>query len=623
MAVFPKKIALKSTNNAQGRLSALLADSPIQSGELVFQTQGDDMNVWGRTQSGKFRKLAPAYMGSPTTPGIVYEPYIEPSTFQQLTINTPIETLIDDLVVIVLTVKSLESGPVQPLISAIGWTVHNDVNGGADYRFSCRSYSGDRRMFTYVLSKAATANGAESVEVLISYDLVTFGHGGAGYEAFLVRDPLARMEVLEVEGYQAARGDTPYIGCATKAGGITYGHAYADLLPEIEANPISSYWDINEIDAWNYIRGDDATELTPTSPQQNGLTALASTYSSTGFDAARTNPSATPTADTGGRAGIVTIACVPSGAAKSNLNSLAEIGDVDLSTPPDIGDALVWNGNAWIASSQPPTMGSPSGTVVRVNGGTQVTAGSGTATNLGRSGFVAAISTTDPAWITAYSSSAARAADASRAFGVDPQPGAGVLFEALCDGVNPVEASPGTSYFNSEPGDSKAIYISAREPGTSSGISCVVFINAYMHQGFNEFGTSRVDAVSTPDASGEGVFTDIGQSGMFVSAKCDSLEDPWLTFYSTEQARINDASRAYGQMPTGGSGVVADFQLESGVTQIATPTQFYFNADIMAAEKIYYAVRDSSKVPITSDVEITVFAEAEVNTIDGGTYGTA
>ena len=44
---------------------------------------------------------------------------------------------------------------------------------------------------------------------------------------------------------------------------------------------------------------------------------------------------------------------------------------------------------------------------------------------------------------------------------------------------------------------------------------------------------------------------------------------------------------------------------------------------IMAAEKIYYAVRDSSKVPITNDVEITVFAEAEVNTIDGGTYGTA
>ena len=622
MAVFPRKIALKSTNNAQGRLTDLLQENPIQVGELVYQTQGDQVNLWGRTQSGNFRKLSASYLGSPTTPGVVYQPYIEPSIFENITVNTPAETLIDDLIVIVLSIKSVEPGPVQPPISVLGgWTVHNDKQGGVDYETSCRSFDDDRRIFTYVLSKPATVNGAESVDILISYDVVTFGHDGAGWECFVVRDPLARMEVAEVQGYQAQRGDTPYIGCSTKAGGITYGHAYSGLIGDPGA--IVDYWDLNPIDGWSYLRGDDATELTPTSGQQTSFCALASTYSGSGFDGARTNPMDTPTVDTGGKAGIVTIACRPSGAAKSNVNSLAEIGDVDLSTPPDIGDALVWNGQAWIASSQPPTAGSPSGTVVRVNGGTQVTAGAGTASNIGQSGFVAAISTTEEAWVTAYSSNAARAADASRAFGVDPEPGAGVLFEALCDGVNTVEASPGTSYFNSEPGNSDAVYLAAREPGTNNAVTCVVFINAYMHQGFNEFGTSRVDAVNTPDANGEGVFTDIGQSGMFVSAKCDDVQPAWLTFYSSEAARTNDAGRVFGQLPAGGSGVVADFALDPGVKKIATPTQFYFNADIMAAEKIYYSVRTTSKTPITTDVEITVFAEAEVNTIDGGTFGTA
>jgi hypothetical protein len=48
---------------------------------------------------------------------------------------------------------------------------------------------------------------------------------------------------------------------------------------------------------------------------------------------------------------------------------------------------------------------------------------------LGRLGHVLAVSTDAPAWVSLYSSAAAREADGSRPISLDPAPGSGVLLD--------------------------------------------------------------------------------------------------------------------------------------------------------------------------------------------------
>ena len=70
---------------------------------------------------------------------------------------------------------------------------------------------------------------------------------------------------------------------------------------------------------------------------------------------------------------------------------------------------------------------------------------------LGRLGHFLAVSTDAPAWVSFYSSAAAREADGSRPITQDPAPGSGVLLDLATTTSNlTVNAPPGGSYFTSE-----------------------------------------------------------------------------------------------------------------------------------------------------------------------------
>jgi hypothetical protein len=70
---------------------------------------------------------------------------------------------------------------------------------------------------------------------------------------------------------------------------------------------------------------------------------------------------------------------------------------------------------------------------------------------LGRLGHFMAVSTDAPAWVSLYSSAAAREADGSRPITQDPAPGSGVLLDLVTTAAAlTVTAPPGGTYFTSE-----------------------------------------------------------------------------------------------------------------------------------------------------------------------------
>jgi hypothetical protein len=66
-------------------------------------------------------------------------------------------------------------------------------------------------------------------------------------------------------------------------------------------------------------------------------------------------------------------------------------------------------------------------------------------------GHFLAVSTDAPAWVSFYSSAAAREADGSRPLSRDPAPGSGVLLDLVTSTAGEVVAAPpGGTYFTSE-----------------------------------------------------------------------------------------------------------------------------------------------------------------------------
>jgi len=70
---------------------------------------------------------------------------------------------------------------------------------------------------------------------------------------------------------------------------------------------------------------------------------------------------------------------------------------------------------------------------------------------LGRVGHVLTVSTDAPAWVSFYSSAAAREADGSRPVTQDPAPGSGVLLDlATTASALTITGPPGGTYFTTE-----------------------------------------------------------------------------------------------------------------------------------------------------------------------------
>lgn len=149
----------------------------------------------------------------------------------------------------------------------------------------------------------------------------------------------------------------------------------------------------------------------------------------------------------------------------SDLNgiSIDALSDVDTTTTaPSTNDVLTWDGSKWEPAA-PSGGGGGSGLTSR-------TTANGTASNLADGGsanmtITAAktyallkIQTSHAAWVTLYTSTAARTADASRLEVTDPQPGSGVIAEIITTDGGTQSITPGTIGWNDDGTPSTNVY---------------------------------------------------------------------------------------------------------------------------------------------------------------------
>ena len=152
----------------------------------------------------------------------------------------------------------------------------------------------------------------------------------------------------------------------------------------------------------------------------------------------------------------------------SDLNgiSIDALSDVDTTTTaPSANDVLTWDGSKWEPAA-PSGGGGGSGLTSR-------TTANGTASNLADGGsanmtITAAktyallkIQTSHAAWVTLYTSTAARTADASRLEVTDPQPGSGVIAEIITTDGGTQSITPGTIGWNDDGTPSTNVYVKA------------------------------------------------------------------------------------------------------------------------------------------------------------------
>lgn len=137
------------------------------------------------------------------------------------------------------------------------------------------------------------------------------------------------------------------------------------------------------------------------------------------------------------------------------VSSIDDLSDVDTTTvAPMDGQALVWDNtnSQW----EPGTVSGGGGSGARSTV-TQTTASlaNGAATNAtfsstGKSGQFIKVTTDRAAWVTLYSTIAARTADSSRLETVDPTAGSGVVLEVITTGADTVQVTPTAGYYNDE-----------------------------------------------------------------------------------------------------------------------------------------------------------------------------
>ena len=317
------------------------------------------------------------------------------------------------------------------------------------------------------------------------------------------------------------------------------------------------------------------------------------------------------------------ITAAANGTGGGGATSIDDLTDVNTSTtPPNINQALIWNGSAWVpgdvaAGGGGSGGGSIAGTILQKSETQTASSGAATFVELGASGILVDITSSLDAWIVLYPTAADRTADAARAYGADPAPGSGVLAEFYVTAGGTVLASPGTTYFNNDSPDADALYVAVRDQA-GANVNSQVTIKAYVHQNFGGTGTSRVTDSGTA-SSGALTLTGMGQSGQFCTVT--SSLDAWVVFYGSAADRTTDSARAFGSDPTPGSGVQAEFYIAAGTTVLATPGAMYFNNDTDPTDAMYLAVRSQAGANVDSLITVKVYAETNYTGISGGTFG--
>jgi hypothetical protein len=160
--------------------------------------------------------------------------------------------------------------------------------------------------------------------------------------------------------------------------------------------------------------------------------------------------------------------------------SINDLADVTVSSPVS-GQVLKWNGTAWINDTDANSGGGGGGTLSTrttraITTASLANGASASATITGFSGYaLLSVQTSAAAWVTVYTSSAARTADASRVITDDPVPGSGVLAEVITTGAQTQTFTPGVFGYNDETIPTTDIQIKVvNRSGASAAITVTV-----------------------------------------------------------------------------------------------------------------------------------------------------
>ena len=129
-----------------------------------------------------------------------------------------------------------------------------------------------------------------------------------------------------------------------------------------------------------------------------------------------------------------------------------------------LGQVLTTNGSGVLSWTTPAGgTGLTSRIAPSATTGSLADGASGNITITGYKGYALyKVQTSAAAWVRIYTSQAARTADSSRAEGVDPGPGAGVITEVITTGAQTIVISPGTIGFSDEGVPTTAIYVAVK-----------------------------------------------------------------------------------------------------------------------------------------------------------------
>jgi len=148
---------------------------------------------------------------------------------------------------------------------------------------------------------------------------------------------------------------------------------------------------------------------------------------------------------------------VDSAVSAAAVAALDDIGDVVAPTP-STGDVLTWNGSDWVNSPATGGGGGSRATVTKTTaslGNNSVENGTVT---LAKTSALLAITADRACRVVLYQTSTDRTADASRAVGVPPTPGLGVLFEAVFPTSETIRLGPVALLTNGDGTPATSIY---------------------------------------------------------------------------------------------------------------------------------------------------------------------
>jgi hypothetical protein len=121
--------------------------------------------------------------------------------------------------------------------------------------------------------------------------------------------------------------------------------------------------------------------------------------------------------------------------------------------------------------------------------------------------------------------------------------------------------------------------------------------------------TARTAVASTPVALIPNAFGNTEAVGFktYVLSKVTTNFPSWVRIYSDATSRANDSTRAEGNDPTPGSGVIAEIITSPGaLTQLITPGVVGFNNDTITSSTVYLTVTNKDSIARSITVTLTL-----------------